>query len=269
MLLLQIATQDTTIGKMGSSRLAMDLPVFKESDLDFQNLYSGLPGFEVEQKHVHKVMGTGTEATFAPSETSGSEKEVDEHPGLEVQTSGGGYAMMRFLQQNQDEKVSSGTPVHEKKRFNTFNQVMLALPKVEEGLLSFLKDFEKRSSSYRSCGVLALVAEELIECLKLCGVGSVNPIAVFDFVKKANEYIEPLDDLDDKTQELEVTFGQVIGSQFAVDLFAPEFETAENSSKVSAAFQIIRSTFNLLDGDGDGEISPEELQSSRDRKSVV
>lgn len=267
---LQVQNQDAIVSKMANSRLAMDFPVFKESDLEFENLYIGLPSFEVYDKHLLRVIGSVIDGTVDDEDRqsqSGSEFEADEKKDeRRSPKTTGGYSMMRFMQERQDEAKTVQKHLGKVNQFNTFNQVMLSLPKVEEGFLHLLKCFEKRSSSFRSCGVLSLLGEELVDCFRLCGVAQVDEAKVIAFIREVHEYTPP-DNVDetnfDRTSELDVTFGQVIGSQFAVDLFAPEYDVSETSSKVCGAFRIVRSTFNLLDTDGDGDISPEELQSSR------
>ena len=280
MLKVQLNSQEHAISKVMKSRLTVDLPVFKESDLTFSNPYLELPSFQIDKRHVDRIMfdcGNNADSDKDMSVSDGGDSAGPHRRGSrEYNVDKAGFSMMRFLSQQKEQEdrgakknpfastsnATEGTSANV--QFHSFNQVMLALPKVEEGLLSFLRCFEKRSSSYSAGGNLTLKPSELLDCVKLAGIYDVDEARIFDFVRDLHDYRFDKDhDVEDRSAELEVTFGQVVGSQYIVDLFAPEFDSSADCGKVQMAFRIIRATFNLLDTDGDGEISPEELSSSR------
>jgi ankyrin repeat protein len=287
----QISDQGQIISKISNTRLSMELPSFKPGDLEFKNLYITLPGFEADTRHVDRAFedcasNDGDRASLSSKDDlmdSGSDdRHSDNIGGKRGASKTTGFAMMRFLEQNKGKAASTSQAEEEglnsKFQFQTFNQVMLCLPKVEDGLLYFLKCFRKRSSRRSEAGNLLVKPLELRDCLQLCGLKNIDEESVNKFAREVHDYdfVSERDDFD-LSSELELTFAQVLGSEFIVDLFAPNTYApnynedkcrkivgkSEREDKVHDAFRIIKATFNLFDTDGDGEITPEEIQNQK------
>mmetsp|Transcript_23103 Transcript_23103/g.47903 ORF Transcript_23103/g.47903 Transcript_23103/m.47903 type:complete len:2455 (+) Transcript_23103:3757-11121(+) len=275
----QISNQTHIIDKISSSRLSMDLPAFKESDLEFTNLYLELPAFDADTRHIERFLehdALNNEDGHSLTSTDALSESDSHDANLSVKVASGkfrsektGYTMMKFLEQNK-ANIEAEAPVCSGKEsdnnafnFQTFNQVMLSLPKVEEGLLLFLKTFRQRCSNSEA-GTFLIKADELLDCIKLCGGKHVTAHDVQSFVRNVHDYdFDPERDKVDQTLDLELNFNQVLGSEFIINVFSREDDTEKTMGKVQTAFSIIKATFNLLDIDGDGEITPEEIQSQR------
>jgi len=248
----------------------MELPVFKESDLTFHNAYSSLEKDtrcsmlkEVESGQMRG--GTGTGAIGQGAIGGGS----------------GGLAMQRFIQ----DKQSNNTLMN--LTFSSFDQVMLSLSRVEDGMNQLLSVFNSQASP--DIFIPSVDAQGLSTVFKLIGVKDVSYRNIETCISRSQErendngflldnhssrvrqksWTDRANGNDDSTGAASgrgsgmISFQNFLNDPLCVDSIAPEHDMAPSNEKIKRAFQIIRATFFLLDTDGDGEITLDELQQSK------
>jgi hypothetical protein len=181
--------------------------------------------------------------------------------------------MMRFLEESAQNSTPTRAP--SELTFSSFDQVMLALPKVEEGLTFMFRTFHRRwlatavsdGRQVSPSDVAELTSEEFTNCLRLCGAEEVTEDKIRASIRSMHEFEETIapEAPNDEDQNLTITFSQAISSNIVFDHLIPSGSSVMADQKTKKAFQIVRATFEMLDTDGDGEISPEELKSGKSK----
>ena len=288
---LQHRAQEDVIYKLYRSRLAIELPVFKESDLEFHNLYQNLE----KDTRGNLLKEVDRHSAVSLSQTGGGKSGAG---GGGVGPGGGGLAMQRFIQDKQLANAQSNLT------FTSFEQVMLALSKVEEGMNELLSIFNSQADE--NVFTPSVDATGLAMVFELIGVEGVSPKDIDACIRRAVEFAEEdnagrtmngggqfstgrsklrirstnsnysrnSDDINSielsgvsammsgVTAKEKITFERFLADPICVDNIAPEHDMAPSNEKIKRAFQIIRASFCLLDTSGDGEITLEELQQS-------
>jgi len=254
---LQYKAQEEVINKIYRSRLAMELPVFKESDLNFANFYSSM------EKDTRCAMLRAVEAHGSSNKTTSGN-----NMGANSLGGGGtaaGLAMERFIQDKANTNAMSSLS------FSSFDQVMLSLSKVEDGMNQLMKIFNSQANP--DIFVPSVDSQGLACIFKLIGVNNVSYKDIENTIARAAEIDQEKNFSDGETRTASkrsrehsgklITFQRFISDPLCVDSIAPEHDMAPSNEKIKRAFQIIRATFFLLDTDGDGEITLDELQQSK------
>ena len=181
--------QDVSIKMICRTRLTLDLPDAKEDDLHFTNFYLQLDQ-NSETPHVVKLLNLEENVVDDNiSNASGSDNGKD---NLGSPSDPSGFAMTSFM--NEKAPTHQNAAGTNALSFNSFDQVMLALRRVEEGLVCMYRTFHRRWLNAQRQAVrrrsAQLNAQEFTAVFRLCSTKNVQEEKVRAAIRSIHEFVD-------------------------------------------------------------------------------